>query len=283
MRRIHRSILNPCYPLVGVMILPVSGLADATSTAATSSKDLQQRIAYHSFRLALENLLTGDPATTRGLLEKAVAGAPESIEARFVLAFFYDRKNEAKKATEQYREILRLRPGDLFATLAIEETGPLAGREQEASLQPPHPSSELLRACEEQLVNLVNADRTARSLKPLEVNPLLAVVARKHSEEMRDKNYFSHESPTPRLLTPRDRYHREFARVPQIIAENVSRRWSALEYSLNATNIGIAHSDLMSSSHHRGNILHPHVTQIGIGLAVNERGDFWITELFAKP
>jgi uncharacterized protein YkwD len=45
--------------------------------------------------------------------------------------------------------------------------------------------------------NCVNVYREAIGLLPYEADPRLVQAARRHSKEMVDKNYFSHESPTP--------------------------------------------------------------------------------------
>jgi hypothetical protein len=45
--------------------------------------------------------------------------------------------------------------------------------------------------------NFVNVYREAIGLLPYEADPRLVQAARRHSKEMVDKNYFSHESPTP--------------------------------------------------------------------------------------
>lgn len=254
--------------------------AESSPSPDSGITQLKERIAYRSFRLALEQLVTGDTATTQSLLEQTVASAPECISARFVLGFIYERTGALAKAWEQYREILRLQPGERFAAIALEESksAPLAPTPNGGSASP-QPLSEF----EQQLVNLVNIERKAKKLKPLGVDLVAAAIAREHSEEMRDRNYFSHESPTPGLRLPLNRYMKRVGKPPRTLAENIARRWSNHEYSLNAANIVTAHQELMESPHHRENILLPEVTRVGVGIAVNERGDFWITELFVKP
>ncbi|MEJ1730779.1 CAP domain-containing protein, partial [Escherichia coli] len=49
---------------------------------------------------------------------------------------------------------------------------------------------------EAQVADLVNKERAAAGLVPLKYNAALAKVANAKAVDMRDKNYFSHTSPT---------------------------------------------------------------------------------------
>ena len=40
-------------------------------------------------------------------------------------------------------------------------------------------------------------------------------------------------------------------------------------------------ADLLKSPRHRDSILWDKVQEVGVGIAVNEHGDYWITEMFA--
>src|SRR5207244_1673179 len=51
-------------------------------------------------------------------------------------------------------------------------------------------------------LDLLNRERAARHLTELKPDPLLVEVARQHSREMCEKNYFDHLSPTPGRRTP---------------------------------------------------------------------------------
>jgi len=112
-------------------------------------------------------------------------------------------------------------------------------------------------------------------------DPTVGVVARRHSEEMRDKNYFDHHSPTPGLGNCQDRFRAIHGYKPRCIGENVARRWGSL-YSLRLEKILASHTDLMNSPGHRKNILYPTFEWLGIGIASNPNGDYWITEVFVE-
>src|SRR5438045_9292766 len=68
---------------------------------------------------------------------------------------------------------------------------------------------------EMRFVELTNRERAARHLRQLTVDPLLVIVARRHSQEMMEKNYFDHQSPTPGIRTPMDRYLKGLGHRPE--------------------------------------------------------------------
>lgn len=135
---------------------------------------------------------------------------------------------------------------------------------------------------ETQLVQLVNGERAARHLPLLTYDSRLADVARAHSAEMRDEKYFSHESPTPQLQWPLNRYQEGMQRTPRLVAENIYCRWSS-QRGLPADSAKQAHQSLMNSPGHKANILLPSVTRLGIGVQANSNGDIWVTEMFSRP
>ena len=140
-----------------------------------------------------------------------------------------------------------------------------------------------LAMLEKQMAQMVNAARKTAKLPPLVWDEKLAQVARAHSAEMRDKNYFAHESPTASLRDPQDRYRAAFGETPAVVAENVYRAWSSAPQKITLKTIQTAHTALMNSPHHRENILESRVQRIGIGFIVNKNGDIWITQMFSRP
>lgn len=139
----------------------------------------------------------------------------------------------------------------------------------------------LIIANEAYTIYLVNAARLEDGQAILVPDPTMAVVARLHSDEMRDKNYFDHTSPTPGLTNCQDRFKAVCGYKPRLIGENVSRRWGS-EYSLKPAKILQTHYDLMASPGHRKNILHPTFEWLGVGISVNAKGDYWLTEIFVQ-
>lgn len=135
-------------------------------------------------------------------------------------------------------------------------------------------ASVTLTANEQQFVDLVNAERWDRNLRVLSVNPVLVQVAREHSREMYEKNYFDHISPTAELRTPSDRYIKAIGHVPTwaCIAENL--------FYCSVVDVNKGHKCLMASPRHRDNILDSRFEQIGVGVYQSPDGRFWVTELF---
>jgi uncharacterized protein YkwD len=106
---------------------------------------------------------------------------------------------------------------------------------------------------EKRMLDLVNQERVAAGLKPLEPDPELTEVARRHSADMFARGYFAHD--TPEGISPFDRMH----------AANV-RFTTAGENLALAPTIPVAHTGLMNSPGHRANILRPAFGRVGIGV-----------------
>lgn len=131
------------------------------------------------------------------------------------------------------------------------------------------------------MVYLANLERAEHGLTLLRPHADLAIVARRHSREMRDLRFFSHLSPTEQNRRPSDRYLNIFGHRPAAIAENLARMASGSCWSFNDDNLRDSHHRLMNSKTHRRTILWERPDHIGVGIAVNERGDYWVAENFA--
>ena len=139
-----------------------------------------------------------------------------------------------------------------------------------------------LLSIETQLGKLINDERARRHLPLLVYDSRLAEIARAHSAEMRDQKYFSHESPTPQLQWPLNRYQKGMGRTPRLVAENIYRCWGGSR-GLPADSAQQAHQSLMNSPGHKANILLESATRLGIGVEANADGDIWVTEMFVNP
>jgi len=132
-----------------------------------------------------------------------------------------------------------------------------------------------------ELLWLINDARRHAGLALLKPHAGVALVALRHSEEMRDLGYFSHDSPTAGQVTPLDRFVRVFGFRPALIAENIAMRKST-GCALTVENIRASHQDLMNSPGHRANILRAGITDLGVGLAAAGDSAYWITEVFVR-
>lgn len=120
---------------------------------------------------------------------------------------------------------------------------------------------------EAQMLELVNQERTAAGLAPLEADPEMREVARKHSADMFSRGYFSHN--TPEQKTPFDRMREDDVRF-RTAGENLAL----------APTLPIAHTGLMNSPGHRANILRPAFGRVGIGILDGGRRGLMVTQNF---
>lgn len=120
-------------------------------------------------------------------------------------------------------------------------------------------------AYEAEVVRLVNEIRKENGLQPLTANWELARVARYKSQDMKDKGYFSHTSPT--YGSPYQMI-RAFGLSFRAAGENIAKGYSTPQAVVNGW---------MNSSGHRANILNASYKQIGVGYVA--QGNYW-TQMF---
>ena len=110
---------------------------------------------------------------------------------------------------------------------------------------------EIVSSYENEVVRLVNIERSKQGLKPLASDWQLSRVARYKSQDMRDKGYFSHTSPT--YGSPFEMM-KSFGISYRTAGENIARGQKTPSEVVNAW---------MNSSGHRANILNSSFTKIG--------------------
>lgn len=133
------------------------------------------------------------------------------------------------------------------------------------------PEASPLQSFETEVTRLINIERTKNGLQALTTNWQLARVARYKSQDMIDKNYFSHTSPT---------YGSPFNMM-----ENFGLRFSAAGENIaygQRTPQEVVNA-WMNSPGHRANILSPAYTQTGVGAAKKANGTLYWTQMFMKP
>ncbi len=128
-------------------------------------------------------------------------------------------------------------------------------------------------AAEKRLFELANHDRVAAGLPGLQWDERVAVVARAHSEEMRQTKVVAHVSPTTGSAADRVRA----ANIKTaLVLENVARAYG----------VGEAHQGLMNSPGHRANVMSTAATHAGIGVVLGEeisgRRELFITQVFIR-
>lgn len=118
---------------------------------------------------------------------------------------------------------------------------------------------------EAEVIRLVNQIRKQNGLKELQTDWQLSRVARYKSQDMKNKNYFSHTSPT--YGSPFDMM-KSFGISYKSAGENIAKGQKTPQAVVNAW---------MNSAGHRANILNSSYTHIGVGYV--ESGNYW-TQMF---
>jgi uncharacterized protein YkwD len=120
---------------------------------------------------------------------------------------------------------------------------------------------------ETEMLRLVNQERMANGLAPLEADPEMAEVARRHSADMFARGYFAHN--TPENKSPFERMRESEVKF-RTAGENLAL----------APTVPIAHTGLMNSPGHRANILKPQFGRVGIGILDGGRRGLMVTQNF---
>lgn len=132
------------------------------------------------------------------------------------------------------------------------------------------PNIDSIKALENEVIRLVNVERQRNGLHPLQQNWELSRVARYKSQDMINKNYFSHQSPT--YGTPFQMMS-SFGIRYSAAGENIARGQKTPAEVMKAW---------MNSSGHRANILSAVYNQIGVGAAKASNGTITWTQMFIK-
>ncbi|WP_228460184.1 CAP domain-containing protein [Cytobacillus dafuensis] len=131
-------------------------------------------------------------------------------------------------------------------------------------------SKQLKEGFEYQLFDLTNADRVKNNLPALKWDDHVKETARKHSNDMAEKNYFSHTNLEGQ--SPFDRMSEDDIFFT-VAGENLATgQFSSI----------FAHEGLMNSLGHRENILRPEYELLGVGVSFNDESQPYYTENFIK-
>jgi uncharacterized YkwD family protein len=117
------------------------------------------------------------------------------------------------------------------------------------------------------MLSQVNQERARQGLAPLVADTKLTQLARQKSQDMVNKNYFSHTSPT--YGSPFDMMKAAGVRY-RTAGENIACAPSTTR----------AHTALMNSPGHRANILNPAFTHVGIGIVKGGSCGMMFTQMF---
>jgi uncharacterized protein YkwD len=164
--------------------------------------------------------------------------------------------------------MIRLASTPVLLTFLVAVVMPLAWAED----QKERAKFEMTKA-EETLLELTNLERAKEKLPPLRVNPVLFQVARRHSANMAKQSKMEHildgKNPGQRVLGAGYDYGR--------VTENIAT------CDMPGVPLSAIMQDWMKSKLHRVNLLDDRVSEIGLGIAKNEKGEFYYTQIFARP
>ena len=123
-------------------------------------------------------------------------------------------------------------------------------------------------AFQKEVVRLVNVERQKQGLGKLALNAKLSNVATLKSQDMINKNYFNHTSPT---------YGSPFDMMKQF---NISYKTAGENIAKGQKTPAEVVKAWMNSQGHRENILNKNYTEIGIGVAKDANGTLYWTQMF---
>ncbi len=128
---------------------------------------------------------------------------------------------------------------------------------------------------ERRAFDLANAQRRSRGQQPLAWDAELSRLAREHSANMAQSDFFSHKNP--RGMSMVDRARSQGIRGWSALGENIAYNQGYEDPA------GFVIERWMVSSKHRDNLLNARWTRSAIGVAVADDGRVFFTQLFIAP
>lgn len=124
---------------------------------------------------------------------------------------------------------------------------------------------------EQKILDLTNQARAGEKLAPLKLNARLTEAARAHSANMARLGKMEHvldgKTPGARIKATGYRY--------RVAGENIAMT--------DGDPPAVIFQGWMESKSHRANVLNAEFTEIGIGVARNDKGEVYYTQDFGKP
>jgi uncharacterized protein YkwD len=135
-----------------------------------------------------------------------------------------------------------------------------------------------LKDLEVRIWRLTNEERRKKGLAPLTQDNDLAKAARKHSDDMLQRKFFSHVNPDGK--SPQDRIAPVVSQVAARTGENI---WSGSGQDCSDAKVmaRMIVDSWMTSPGHRANILNPNYTHLGVGVSVDGK-EIRATQAFAR-
>jgi len=153
---------------------------------------------------------------------------------------------------------------------------------QTVQLPSPPPEAEPLspsvrEALERDVIAVVNHARPSSAARSLEANTAMTRAARGHAEELALRGLLDHASETPGRETFARRLAAEGAPAWTLAGENLIQ--------LPHTTLDVADAAVtgwLGSASHRSQMLEPDYTHTGVGIARDQRGNWYVVQLFIR-
>ncbi len=121
----------------------------------------------------------------------------------------------------------------------------------------------------QEVLKLVNIERAKQNLPALKLNTALSNVAQLKSEDMKNKNYFNHTSPT---------YGSPFNMMKQF---GINYKYAGENIAKGQKTAADVVTAWMNSEGHRANILNKNFTDMGLGYVKSGSTTYW-TQMFIQ-
>ncbi len=122
------------------------------------------------------------------------------------------------------------------------------------------------------MLGLVNAERIANGVSPLNYNPQLALAAQNHSNDMAQMNNLNHQGSDG-----------SFVRSRMLVANYDGGDFAENIAVQNNDDVFRAYEQWFGSEGHRNNMMSPRFTDVGIAMAVSATGDYYFTMVLGTP
>jgi uncharacterized protein YkwD len=155
------------------------------------------------------------------------------------------------------------------------ETSPAAEASAEEIVRNPSLPEEASEGeIEEAVFRAVNQARAEKSLPPLQENPQLQQVARRHSEDMAARHFFGHLNPDGRDV------------VDRLRAQGIEEFTAAGENIFSGKKVAnpaqTAVREWLNNPSHRRNLLNPRYTAGGVGISQGEKEALYVTQVYLE-
>jgi uncharacterized protein YkwD len=171
-------------------------------------------------------------------------------------------------------EPTRLRVGQEIVIPLTQTKSNTASNPTRPRITSPETTTSALATREQEMTEVINAERRAQGLPPLSVDEPLTAVARAHAQDMVVRGYFAHV--TPEGITLPDRLKDQGLGF-NWVGENIQRNTQPIDKT-----VQYAADWFMNSEPHRNNILNDRFKRIGVGVAEGPPGWYTFVLVFAS-